>query len=133
MTRYLLDTNIVSDMLRRPEGPAAKRFSRVGQHNIGISIIVAGELRYGALRRGTAELVRMVSEALERLSILPFEDPADVYYAEVRAGLEKAGTPIGRNDTLIAAHALALGCTLVTDNEREFARVKSLKVENWLR
>ncbi len=111
----------------------AKQFSRVGQHNISISIIVAAELRYGALRRETAELQRPVEGLLQRLSILPFEDPADHYYAEIRAQLEKAGTPIGRNDTLIAAHALALGCTLVTDNEREFARVKSLKIENWLR
>lgn len=120
-------------MLRRPDGPAARQFSRVGQSNIGISIIVAAELRYGALRRGTMELVRLVTEGLERLTILPFEDPADLYYAEIRAQLEEAGTPIGRNDTFIAAHALALDCTLITDNEREFGRVKSLKVENWLR
>jgi tRNA(fMet)-specific endonuclease VapC len=131
--RYLLDTNIVSDMIRRPDGPVAKQFARIGQHDIGVSIIVAAELRYGALRRGTVRLVRSIEELLDRLSIMPFEDPADRYYGEIRAQLEQTGTPIGRNDTLIAAHALALSCTLVTDNEREFSRVKSLKVENWLR
>jgi tRNA(fMet)-specific endonuclease VapC len=130
---YLLDTNIVSDMIRNPRGSAAKRFARIGANDVGISIIVAAELRYGALRRGGAKLGGTIEGLLERVAIVPFDDPADRCYAQIRVQLENAGTPIGRNDTLIAAHALALGCTLVTDNEREFSRVQSLQIENWLR
>ena len=130
---YLLDTNVVSDMVRYPSGSTAKQFARVGQHNTCISIIVAAELRFGVLRQGSAALVRKLTELVDRLTLMPFEAPADRYYAEIRTHLEEAGTPISANDMLIAAHALALGCTLVTDNEREFSRVPSLMTENWLR
>ena len=70
---------------------------------------------------------------LGALDVLPFEPPADAIYASLRTGLEQVGTPIGAHDMPIAAHALALGCTIVTDNEREFARVRDLARENWLR
>jgi predicted nucleic acid-binding protein len=70
---------------------------------------------------------------LSVLEALPFEPPADAIYASPRAGLEEAGTPLGANDMLIAAHALALGSTIVTDNEKGFARVRDLARENWLR
>ncbi|HEX3673858.1 MAG TPA: type II toxin-antitoxin system VapC family toxin [Rhizomicrobium sp.] len=129
----MLDTNIVSDMVRHPDGQAAKQFSRVGQHNIGVSIIVAAELRFGALTRHSTLLAAKLHELLERLNVMPFDVPAEHHYAEIRAQLEAAGEMIGGNDILIAAHALALGCTMVTDNEREFSRVKSLSIENWLR
>jgi tRNA(fMet)-specific endonuclease VapC len=129
--RYLLDTNVVSDMVRSPAGSATKQLARVGQSQIGISIIVASELRYGLLRLSSFERARRTHDLLGRLSVIPFDTPADMYYAEIRATLEMAGTPIGRNDTLIAAHALALDCTLVTNNEREFRRVPGLAVENW--
>lgn len=131
--RYLLDTDIVSHIVREPKGSVAKQMARVGTQNICVSIIVAAELRYGAFRKDTAKLRLTIEELLERLVIEPFADPADRYYAEIRSRLERAGRPIGRNDTLIAAHALALDCTLVTNNEREFARVKPLRVENWLK
>jgi tRNA(fMet)-specific endonuclease VapC len=131
--RYLLDTNIVSDMIRNPRGSVARQFARIGANEIGISIIVAAELRYGALRRDATKLGRTIEGLLQRIAIVPFDDPADRCYAQIRVQLENAGTPIGRNDTLIAAHALALGCTLVTDNEREFSRVEALQIENWLR
>ena len=130
---YLLDTNIVSDMMRDPDGKAARQFAHTGQREIAISIIVAAELRYGVLRSGAIGLRRAAEGLLKRITVVPFDEPADKFYAEIRLQLERAGTPIGSNDTLIAAHALALDCTLVSGNEREFRRVKGLKVENWLR
>ena len=81
------------------------------------------------MRRGAARAL----ELLDKLSVAAFEAPADTFYGEIRTRLERAGTPIGSNDMLIAAHALSLDCTLVTANEREFRRVPGLKVENWLR
>jgi tRNA(fMet)-specific endonuclease VapC len=131
--RYLLDTDIVSQVVREPRGSVAKQMARVGTQNVCVSIIVAAELRYGAFRKNIAKLTQTIEHLLERLVIEPFDNPADRYYAEIRSRLEQAGTPIGQNDTLIAAHALALDCTLVTDNEREFSRIKTLRVENWLK
>jgi tRNA(fMet)-specific endonuclease VapC len=97
------------------------------------SIIVAAELRFGALKRGSRALAARIESLLERIEVAPLLPPADSVYADLRASLEKNGKPIGANDMFIAAHALALGCTLVTDNVREFSRVKGLAVENWLR
>ena len=97
------------------------------------SVIVAAELRYGVAKKASARLASQLEAILAELEIIAFEAPTDAYYAETRAALEAAGTPIGGNDLLIAAHALALDMVLVTDNEREFARVPGLKIENWLR
>jgi tRNA(fMet)-specific endonuclease VapC len=130
---FLLDTNIASDLLRNPQGRIAAKIDAVGADSVCTSIIVASELRYGAARRASARITGLVEGLLSRLDVLPFEAPADAVYGEVRVQLDRAGTPIGPNDLLIAAHALALGHTLVTDNVREFSRVKSLNVENWLR
>ena len=129
---YLLDTNIVSDLIRHPEGPAARRIAEVGAQRVSTSIIVAAELRFGARKRGAARLEALIAGVLERMGVLPFAVPADAVYARLRADLERRGQPIGGNDLLIAAHAVALGRVLVTDNEREFARVAGLEVENWL-
>jgi len=131
--RYLLDTNIVSDLVRHPRGMIAQRIRKVGEPRVCTSIIVAAELRYGAAKKGSTRLSTQLGAVLTALDVLPFEAPADAVYASLRARLEAAGTPIGANDLLIAAHALALGCTIVTDNEREFARVRDLPYENWLR
>jgi len=131
--RYLLDTNIVSDLVRHPQGKVVQRIRKVGETRISTSIIVAAELRYGAAKKGSTRLSTQLEAVLRALDVLPFESPADVLYASLRARLERAGTPIGANDLLIAAHALALGCTIVTDNEKEFARVRGLARENWLR
>jgi tRNA(fMet)-specific endonuclease VapC len=130
---YLLDTNILSDLLRHPKGRVAARIARHGSEKIRTSIIVASELRFGVAKGGSARLAKDVEGLLARLPVVPFETPADKFYAELRASLERSGTPIGANDMLIAAHALSLGCTLVTDNVGEFSRVKGLFVENWLR
>ncbi len=106
---------------------------RVGEANVCTSVIAAAELRFGAEKKGSIRQSRQLEAVLGALEILPFEVPADAVYGEIRARLERAGRPIGGNDLLIAAHALALDLTLVTDNEAEFARVEGLKWENWVR
>jgi tRNA(fMet)-specific endonuclease VapC len=131
--RYLLDTNILSDLVRNPQGKVAQRIRRVGERNVGTSIIVAAELRYGAAKRGSPRLTTQLAAVLGALEILPFDSPADHVYGEIRTHLEKIGRPIRANDLLIAAQALALGHILVTDNESEFARIPRLHLENWLR
>ena len=132
MTRYMLDTNIISDLIRNPHGRAAKRIAKVGESSICTSIIVAAELRYGCAKSGSTRLSKAVEDLLDEISVLPFEIPADAEYGGLRAALEEAGTPIGSNDLLIAAHALATDSVMVTANAAEFKRVRGLKVENWL-
>jgi tRNA(fMet)-specific endonuclease VapC len=132
MVQYLLDSNILSDAIYEPHGQVAGRMERL-QHLVCTSIVVAAELRFGAAKRGSRALAVRVESLLERVEVMPLLAPADRVYADLRASLQKSGKPIGANDMFIAAHALALGCTLVTDNVREFSRVKSLAVENWLR
>ena len=95
--------------------------------------IVAAELRYRATKKGSPALTAQLEAVLGALDILPFEPPADLAYGLIRTHLEQAGRPIGGNHLLIAAHAIALGYPLVTDNEGEFARVNGLRCENWLR
>jgi tRNA(fMet)-specific endonuclease VapC len=97
------------------------------------SIVVAAELRSGAAKRDSAKLAVQLEAVLGVPEVVPFEAPADETYALIRTDLENRGTPIGGNDMLTAAHARALEATLVTDNERAFARVDGLPVENWLR
>ena len=130
---YLLDTNIVSDLVRNPQGRVTARIRAVGEARVSTSIIVAAELRYGAAKRGAPRLTAQLEAVLAALEVLPFEAPADAAYGRLRAGLEAAGQPIGGNDLLVAAQALALGHTIVTDNDREFARIAELPRENWLR
>ena len=132
MTRYMLDTNILSDLIRNPQGRAARRIAKAGEDNICTSIIVAAELRYGCEKSGSTKLRKAVEDLLGEIAVLPFEAPADADYGAIRARLETAGTPIGGNDLLIAAHARALGATIVTANAQEFRRVRDVKVENWL-
>ena len=133
MSGYLLDTNILSDLIRHPVGLVARRVEQVGQKEILTSIIVAAELRYGCAKKGSSKLLERVQGLLETIPVLPLDMPTDAQYGLIRAELEAAGQPIGMNDLLIASHALALGLTLVTDNTSEFSRVRGLKVENWLR
>lgn len=127
----MLDTNIVSDLIRNPAGRAAERVRAIGDA-VCVSIIVAAELRYGCATKGSPQLTRRVEDLLAEVPVLPFDVPADVEYGEIRAELEAAGLPIGSNDLLIAAHARTLGATMVTANVAEFQRVRGLKVENWL-
>ncbi|HEY8731132.1 MAG TPA: type II toxin-antitoxin system VapC family toxin [Candidatus Limnocylindria bacterium] len=131
--RYVFDTNVVSDLVRNPQGAVAQHIRRVGEAKVCTSIIVAAELRYGAAKKGSARLTAQLEAVLGALDILPFEAPADVAYGRIRAGLEHAGKPIGGNDLLIAAQVVALGHTLVTNNLREFRRIPELHCESWLR
>jgi len=132
LSGYLLDTNIISDIIRKPFGPVARRIEDVDPKEICTSIIVASELRYGCAKKGSAKLLAKVASILETLPILPLDIPADIKYGDIRAALEAAGQTIGLNDLLIAAHAYAAGATIVTANADEFKRVRGLKVENWL-
>lgn len=132
MTHYLLDTNIISELMRNPQGRVAKRIAKVGEHRICTSIIVAAELRYGCAKSGSARLTKAVEHLLGEIDVLPFDVPADAEYGVIRSQLEAAGKAIGGNDLLIAAHAKTAGATLVTGNTSEFERIRGLKVENWL-
>jgi tRNA(fMet)-specific endonuclease VapC len=131
---YLLDTEVVSDLMKRPQGAAARRIAEVGFANVRTSKIVTAEIHFGiACVRDGRRLARTFDDLLEGLMVEPFGDKADILYGQIRARLETIGQLIGPMDLMIAAHALALGDTLVTGNERAFARVPGLRVENWLR
>lgn len=130
---YLLDTNMVSDLVRHPQGYVAEQIARVGEAQVCTSIIVAAELRYGAAKKASPRLSAQLEAVLEALEVLPFEALADLHYGRIRARLEQTGKSIGGNDLLIAAQAVALGYAVVTDNEKEFARIDGLACENWLR
>jgi tRNA(fMet)-specific endonuclease VapC len=129
---YLLDTNVLSHLVRQPQGPVAARIAAVGEGAVLTSIIVACELRYGAVKRASKRLTRQVDAVLGAITILPLEAGVDRHYAAIRAALERKGTPIGAHDLLVAAHARAVGATCVTANLSAFRRVPALRVENWL-
>ena len=129
---YLFDTNILSALVKQPTSQLARRVAVLDREAFCTSIIVACELRYGALKKDSPRLTDQVENLLAQVKVLPLDARADRHYAEMRVALEKVGQPIGHNDLLIAAHARALGLTLVTDNLREFSRVPGLAVENWL-
>jgi tRNA(fMet)-specific endonuclease VapC len=132
LTLYMLDTNIISDLIRNPQGRAAMRIAKAGEDNICTSIIVAAELRYGCAKSGSKRLLKAVEDLLGEIDVLPLDVPADGEYGGIRSELEAAGKPIGSNDLLIAAHACTIGATIVTANAAEFKRIRGLNVENWL-
>jgi tRNA(fMet)-specific endonuclease VapC len=130
--RYMLDTNLCIDLMRGKLPAALRRLRRLDVDEAGISTICLAELLYGAAkssRRAFHEL--LIVGFCAPLAITAFDAPACEVYGDVRARLESAGTPIGPLDTLIAAHALSVGATLVTANVREFRRVSGLTVEDW--
>jgi tRNA(fMet)-specific endonuclease VapC len=131
--RFLLDTNIVSDLVRHPRGKIFDRISEVGEEDVCTSIVVTAELRYGVTKKNSSQLTAQLEAVLGAIEVLALEAPVDAVYGVIRVGLERIGQPIGANDLLIAAHAMASDLTLVTDNEREFLRIDDLRVENWLR
>ncbi|WP_206517764.1 type II toxin-antitoxin system VapC family toxin [Sphingobium algorifonticola] len=128
----MLDTNIVSELARNPQGIVAQHIANVGPESICVSIVTAAELRYGCAKKGSPRLLAQIEAILGSLSVLALDVPADTEYGGIRAELEAAGKPIGPNDLFIAAHAYALDATLVTANISEFSRVRALKLENWL-
>lgn len=136
MPQYLLDTNILSDLIRNPTGVVAKkigRITRAERRTLCTSIIVAAELRFGGAKKKSPRLLERIDAVLQTLAVLPLEEDADRHYGRLRAQLEKAGSPISGNDLLIAAQVLATGSILVTNNTREFRRISELRLENWLR
>jgi len=130
--RYMLDTNMASDMIRFPAGKVVKRLADLGTSQCCVSALVASELRYGAKKKAAPRLTQLVEDLLDRLIVLPYEDVSTRHYAQIRTDLARKGALIGPVDLFIAAHARSLDLILVTNNVREFSRVDGLKVENWL-
>lgn len=130
--RYLLDTNIVSELVKNPQGRFAEKMLATGKDIYSCtSIIVASELRYGAAKKQSPKLTFNVEQVLASLPVIDFQAPADAAYAIIRTDLERRGLPIGCHDLLIAAHAFSLNLTVVTANVQEFSRIPDLNVENW--
>lgn len=128
---YLLDTNTCVYVIRKRPEAVYRRLSGAASGAVAISVVTAFELEIGALRaqgRHYSEAVRLF---IAEFPVLPLEDSARATYGQLRTALERRGEKIGAHDMLIAAHALALEATLVTNNEKEFRRIKGLKIENW--
>jgi len=134
LIRYLLDTDICIYVIREQPDTVIRHLRQVEATEVGISAITLSELAYGVEKSRHKERNRQkLAEFLAPLQIAAYDERAGGYYGTLRAQLEEVGRPIGPLDALIAAHALSLGCTLVTNNEREFSRVSGLSIENWAR
>jgi tRNA(fMet)-specific endonuclease VapC len=129
---WMLDTTTLSDLIRNPRRALVQRLSATEPEARCTSIVVACELRFGARRKGSQVLTQRVQQLLDTLTVLPLDEPADQHYADIRAELVRAGTPIGSHDLFIAAHARSRDMTLVAHNVREFGRVAGLRAEDWL-
>ena len=130
----MLDTNICIYIIKKKPEQVLNRLKNARISDIGISVITLSELEYGVAKSSRPDQNKIaLVEFLAPLEILSYDDLAAQEYGKIRESLERHGTPIGSMDMLIAAHALSLNCTLVTNNEREFSRVTSLKIENWIK
>ncbi|ALK91276.1 type II toxin-antitoxin system tRNA(fMet)-specific endonuclease VapC [Limnohabitans sp. 103DPR2] len=127
----LLDTNTCIYIINNRPPNVLERFSKYKAGEVGISSIAASELAYGVAKSGSVKNRKALDLFLAPLQVLPFDSQCLWFYADLRASLEKQGLTIGAMDTLIAAHALSIDGTLVTNNLKEFARVPKLKLENW--
>jgi tRNA(fMet)-specific endonuclease VapC len=131
-TRFLLDTDIFIYIRQKRPEEVFRRFSKLNPGEVAISVITYGELLYGATKSvRRADALARLSALIDLLPVLPLVKEAGYAYGEIRAELESNGEMIGNNDLWIAAHALAAGLTLVTNSEKEFRRVRGLKVQNW--
>jgi tRNA(fMet)-specific endonuclease VapC len=128
----LLDTNICIHIINARPAAVLERFRQYRMGEIGVCSVVAAELAYGVIKSGSSRNRQALEMFLAPLIILSFDEAAIWAYGELRAELERRGTPIGSLDTMIAAHALSEKAPLVTNNTREFARVPGLRLENWL-
>lgn len=129
---YLLDTNICSYILKNRPPSVKTRFDEVGAAHLCTSSIVLAELYYGAARHPKSVVIRRdIDDFASRLAIFAWDEKAANHYGAIRAALEKAGTPVGAMDMLIAAHARSMGAVMVTNNLREFERIEGLTVQNW--
>ncbi len=130
--RYLLDTNACIALIREQPPQILRRLKRQEAGDVGISAITLAELRFGVAKSSRPETnAQALEEFILPLEILPFDEAAATAYGAVRADLERRGSKIGGNDTLIGAHALSVGVTLVTNNTREFSRIRGLKIVDW--
>ena len=130
--RYLLDTNVLSHLIKNPSGPVFNHLESILPATACTSIVVSAEIRFGLYKGASEKLKVQAEKVLQVLDIIPLENPVDEYYGKIRAFLNQTGEPIGGNDLFIAAHALALTLILVSANVREFSRVPNLRLENWL-
>jgi tRNA(fMet)-specific endonuclease VapC len=131
--KYLLDTDICIYIAKKRPPEVFKRFTECNRDEIGMSLITYGELRCGAKKSQHQEIALAKLDALKQhMSVLAMEPEVAVHYGDIRAQLEQSGIPIGNNDLWIAAHARALGVTVVTNNTDEFERIENLNVENWV-
>ena len=131
--KFMLDTNTCIYIIKRKPSEVIQRFKKTKISQIGISSITLSELLYGVAKSSKPEKNQVaLAQFIAPLVILPYGDEAAHYYGELRALLEKQGTPIGSLDMLIAAQAFSIDCTLVTNNEKEFIRIPNLKTDNWV-
>ena len=134
MIDFLLDTDICIYLIKKQPAQALARLQALDISQVGISTITLSELEYVVSKSSKPEQNKLaLAEFVAPLEIIAYDDAAAAHYGHIRTLLERQGTPIGPLDTLIAAHALALGCALVTNNDREFSRIPNLVVENWTR
>jgi len=131
--RYLLDTNIISEVIKKPNGKIARKLSRLKANSFGLSVIVSCEILYGIGKNPSEKIAKQIQRGLQSIPVLDFPADAAKTYGMIRASLEREGRSIGANDLLIAAHAIHANLTLVSDKVKEFERVPGLKLENWLR
>ena len=129
---WMLDTDTCSTILREHSPTVLERLDAVAREQVTLSAVVCAELRYGAARVKSKNLAATIEAWLALFSIAAWDDEAAQAYARIRAAVEEKGKPIGNLDLLIAAHALARGATLVTNNTRHFAQVPGLRIVNWL-
>ena len=131
--KYMLDTNIVIYVIKKRPESVLQKLQEYDPSDFCISSITLAEMEYGIAKSTRPERNQAALSAfLSNIDILPFDDRAAVEYGDIRASLEKKGTPIGPNDMLIAAHARSLGLTIVTNNVKEFRRVDGLMLDNWV-
>lgn len=127
-----LDTNICSYILRRHPQKMLEYFAELEHDEVWLSAIVAAELRFGAAKLDSPRFSAAIEKWIDGFEIRPWPVEATHHYAQIRAGLERIGQPIGGMDLMIAAHALAESSSLITNNGREFHRITNLHVEEWL-
>ena len=131
--KYMLDTNICIYLINKRPGQVFEKFKTLKVGDVCISTVTFSELMYGVRKSQHPEKNRAaLSEFLSPIDIIAFDEVAADCYGEIRATLEKEGIPIGPLDMMIAAHAKSSGDVLVTNNIREFSRVKGLKIEDWV-
>ena len=132
MIDFLLDTDTCIYTIKQKPTQVIEKLQTLSVSDVGISAITLSELEYGVSRSARPEQNKLaLTQFVAPLEILPYDDMAAAWYGRIRAELETQGTPIGPLDTLIAAHALALECILVTNNESEFSRIPGLAIESW--